>query len=75
MSKAWLTPDGSPSGVKYIVLAVPDHFVYEAIVRSALLDLLSPENWQEQGDQTIDNAIEAMMDTVFDTISNWLELP
>lgn len=71
---AWLTPDGAPVGTKSIVLLVPDHFVYEAIVRSALLDLINPGSWEQRGDQAVSDAIDAMMSTVYMTISDWSEV-
>lgn len=72
MSKlSWLTPDDEPVGTKSIVLIVPNHWVYEAIVRSALLDLINPDYWQQHGNQTVENAVDAMLATVYMSLIDW----
>lgn len=71
---AWIAPSSAPVGTKAIELIVPDQFELEAAIRGALLPLFFSSNWEAlAGGISIDDAIDYLNETVYQSLVNWTE--
>lgn len=61
----YLTPNSLPADTICRVLFIPDSLDWLAQVTGALQELTFPYNWEQFGDVTVDEAVQAML-TMFD---------
>lgn len=71
MSNAWLIPDSTPTGSRSLVLVVPDDEDWEALVRGALALLLDPDNFEQTGSITPEEAVTVFLPGVLETFTDW----
>jgi hypothetical protein len=68
--KGYLTPDNLPEDSQCRILQIPNDVQWLSVFMGALLALAYPENWQEWGELTQQEAADAALDVIWNAYEN-----